>query len=169
MHGNTKKHWRLSLVQVRNVYWLLEFSLRHEERETHNFYYADCSYIALQSTPQLNSRPRVRISTHWPNKRAAHPVDHNSIGLAQVRISTSLVQRQISTHCFFQNSTKIPCPLLPGMTSFTPQSYFLSGVFIMIFVIVTSSAHERELHSMCAPARALSRIVLSLTKPNDKI
>ena len=28
------KHWRLSLVQVRNVYWLLEFSLRHEERET---------------------------------------------------------------------------------------------------------------------------------------
>ena len=39
----------------------------------------------------------------------------------------------------------------------------------MTFVIVTSSVHERELHSMCAPARALSRIVLSLTKPNDKI
>ena len=39
----------------------------------------------------------------------------------------------------------------------------------MTFVIVTSSAHERELHSICAPARALSRIVLILTKPNDKI
>ena len=40
----------------------------------------------------------------------------------------------------------------------------------MTYVIVTSSAREHEhLHSMSAPARALSRIVLSLTKPNDKI
>ena len=37
----------------------------------------------------------------------------------------------------------------------------------MTFVIVTSSARECELHSMCAPARALSRIVLCLTKMND--
>ena len=40
----------------------------------------------------------------------------------------------------------------------------------MISVIVTSSPNEREhLRSMCAPTRALSRIVPSLTKPNDKI
>ena len=40
----------------------------------------------------------------------------------------------------------------------------------MTYVIVTSSPHEREhLHSICAPTRALSRIVLSLTKPKDKI
>ena len=40
----------------------------------------------------------------------------------------------------------------------------------MTSVIVTSSPREREhLRSMCAPTRALSRIVLSLTKPNDNI
>ena len=104
MHGNTEKHWRLSLVQVWNVYWLLEFSLSTRgERETHNFYYADCSYIVLQSTPQLNSRPRVKISTNWHNKRAAHPVDHNWTGLVQAQKSTSLAQKRISTHCFFKN------------------------------------------------------------------
>ena len=52
------------------------FDLFDTRRERHNFYYGDCFYIALQSTPQLNSRPRVRISTLWPNKRAAHPVAH---------------------------------------------------------------------------------------------
>ena len=48
--------------------------------------------------------------------------------------------------------------------------HFLSGVFIMTSVIVTWSACEPEpLRSMCVPARVLSRIVLSLTKQNDKI
>ena len=64
---------------------------------------------------------------------------------------------------------RIPSPSLLVMRSFTPQSHFLSGVIIMTFVIVISSARERELYSMCAPARALSRIVQSPTKPNDKI
>ena len=40
---------------------------------------------------------------------------------------------------------------------------------MMTFVIAISSARERELYSMCAPAPALSRIVQSPTKPNDKI
>ena len=62
-------------------------------------------------------------------------------------------------YCFFKNHQK----------SFTLQSHFLSGVFIMTFVIVTSSTRECELYSMCAPARALSQIVLSQTKPKDKI
>ena len=40
----------------------------------------------------------------------------------------------------------------------------------MTSVIVTSSLCEREhLRSMCPPIRALTRIVLSLTKPKDKI
>ena len=40
----------------------------------------------------------------------------------------------------------------------------------MTSVTVTSTPHEREhLRSMCAPTYALSRIVLSLTKPEDKI
>ena len=65
--------------------------------------------------------------------------------------------------------TKIPSPSLLGLMSFTPQSHFLFGVFIMTFVIVISSAREHELYSMCAPAPVLSQIVQSPTKPNDKI
>ena len=99
-----------------------------------------------------------------PTTRSTSRSPQLASGLAQVRISPRFVQRQISTNCFFQKITKIPSPSLPGMTSFTPHSHFLSGFFIMTFAIVTSSARERELHSMCAPARALSR-----TKPNDKI
>ena len=40
----------------------------------------------------------------------------------------------------------------------------------MTSVIATSSPPDREhLRLMCAPTRALSQIVLNLTKPNDKI
>ena len=111
---------------------------------------------SLFSQPPAELLAQSRVSTHWPNKRAAHPVDHNWTGHAQVQISTRLAQSQISTNCFFSKITKIPSP---SLTSFTPQSHFLSVVFIMTFVIVTSSTREHELHS----------IVLSLTKPNDKI
>ena len=55
--------------------------------ERDSFYYADCSI--------------------WPNKRAAHPVtqlDWSRPG----SILTSLVQRQISTNCFFSKSPRIP-------------------------------------------------------------
>ena len=83
---------------------------------------------------------------------------------------TGLASRSFKSQLtLFSKITKIPSSSLPGMMSFTPQFYFLSGVFIMTFVIFTSSARKRELHSMCAPARVLSQIVLSLTKPNDKI
>ena len=44
---------------------------------------------------------------------------------------------------------QILSPSLLGMMSFTFQSHFLSGVFIMTFVIVISSARKRELYSMC--------------------
>ena len=47
--------------------------------------------------------PESKVSTHYPKKRAAHPVDHNLTGLNQVRISTRFVQRQLSTNYFFQN------------------------------------------------------------------
>ena len=38
--------------------WLLVF--RHEERERHNFYYADCPYIAHSHLPNWTSLPRVK-------------------------------------------------------------------------------------------------------------
>ena len=129
----------------------------------------------------------------WLNKQAAHPVDHNWTGLVQIQISTGLTQLRISTYwsnkcvahtvdptwlaqvristnCFFSKSPRIPAHWFQAWHHPHPQSHFPSGVFIMTSVIVTSSVHKHEhLHSMCALARALSRIVLSLTKPNDKI
>ena len=142
------KHWRLSLVQVRNVYWLLEFSLSTQgERNT---------FFTMLTVPSDPTTCGASRSPNWT-------------GFAQHKnqIASSSVRSQLTA---FSKITKILSPSLPGMTSFAPQSHFLSGVFIMTSVIFTSSAHEREhLRSMCAPARALSRIVLSLTKPNDKI
>ena len=136
-------------VPVRNVYWLLEFSLSTRgERERHTiFYYADRSI--------------------WPNKHAVHPVGHKLYSPRPASNLNSLRPVSESQLTSFSRIPQIPSPSLPGMTSFTPLSHFLSGGFIMTSVIVTYSAHEREhLHPMCAPARALSWIVLSLTKVN---
>ena len=89
------------------------------------------------------------------------PTVNSSGGLARPRFKSQQMP--------FSKVTKNPHSSLPGMTSFTPKSHFLYGVFIMTFVIVISSAHERELYSMCAPAPKRSRIVHSPTKPNDEI
>ena len=97
-----------------------------------------------QSTPQLNSLAQSPISTNWPNKRAAHSVALSWTALAQV---------QNSTDVFFSKITKIPSPSFPGLKSFTPQSYFPSGVFMMTFM------------NTCTK----SWTVQSLNKPNDKI
>ena len=113
--------------------------LRHEERET-----------------------QFLICWLFHQTQQTRGASRRSTGLASPKSESQLTA--------FSKITKIPSPSFPGMTSFVHQVHFLSGVFIMTFVIVTSSAHERgHLHSMCPPARGLSRIVLSLTKPNDKI
>ena len=106
-----------------------------------------------------------QLSTHWPNKRAR--ILQPTTGLASPRFKSQLTSSSLKSQLTtFFKIPKNPSPSLPGMTSSHPQSYFLSGVFIMTSVIVTSSSHEHEhLHSMCAP----SRKVLSLTKPKDKI
>ena len=44
--------------------WLLVF--RHKERERHNFYYADRSYIVIQSTPCWTAWPRVKSQLTEP-------------------------------------------------------------------------------------------------------
>ena len=101
------KHWRLSVVRVRNVYylfWLLVF--QHEERETHTIFTmltVPISFLSAQSQ-NLNSLTQ---------QTRAHPVDHNWI--SQVRISTN---------CFFSKITKIPSPSLPGMTSFSLWCFY---------------------------------------------
>ena len=131
--------------------WVQSFDTR---REKYNFYYADRSI--------------------WPNKRAAHPVGPNWTGhaqaqkstslpqvqistrLAQRQILTTLVQRHISTNCFFQKSPEFSAHRFRAWRHSHPSLISYLGVFIMIFVIIRSSAREREhQHSMCAPARAL--------------
>ena len=111
---------------------------------------------------------------HLPRQRAA-PSSQTITGLATLRsknqlapskfksqlfwtarprvwISTWFVQSQISTNCFFQKYPRIPAYRFQAWRHSHTQSDFLSGVFIMTSVIVTSSTHEREyLHSMCAP------------------
>ena len=109
-----------------------------------------------------------RLFTSFDTRRERHNfyyadgsyITHNQLPswTARPRVKSQLTA--------FSKITKNLSPLLPGMASFTPQSYFLSGVFIMTFVIDISSARECELYSLCACA--LSRIVQSPTKPNDK-
>ena len=142
------QHWRHSLFRYETFIDFLSLVFRHEERETHNFYYADRSI--------------------WPNQtRGDSPLDwhHPETNL------NYFVQRQVSTNCFFfQKSPKFSAHRFRAWRHSHPQAHFLSGGFIMTFVNVTSSTREREhLHSMCAPERVLSRKFPSLTKPIDKI
>ena len=138
--------------------WLLSF--QHEERERHKQFLLSWLF-------------------HLTPPRAAHLVDPN--GLASPRLENQLAlprsESQLASSsfksqltAFFQKSPKILSSSLPGMTAFTSLVHFLSGIFIMTSVIVTSFPREREhLRSMFAPTRALSRPSLSLTKPKDKI
>ena len=101
------EHWRLPLVQVRNFYWLLEFSL---SRERHNFYYADRSI--------------------WPNKRAEHPV------APLTRLASSSFKSQLASPrdksqltAFFQNHQE-PQPIASGHDVIrTPVSFSLWGFY----------------------------------------
>ena len=130
----------------------------HEERET-QFLLCWLFHLTKQ-TCCTSRRPQTGLTLSRFKSQLASPKPKNQLASSSVR--SQLI-------AFFQN-TKNPSPSLLGMMSFTPQSYFLSGVLIMTSVIVTSSARVCEhLRSMCVPACALSRIVLSLTKPNDKI
>ena len=119
--------------------------------ERHNFYYANCSYIVLQSTPQRNWPAQSPISTNWPNKRAMHPVVPSLTALAQV---------QISTNCFFQKSPKFPAHHFWAWRHSHPISYL--GFLLW---------HLWLLHPPCACVNTCtkSQTVQSLTKPNDKI
>ena len=144
------KHWRLSIVQVQNVYWLIEFSLSTQgERETQ----------LLLCWP-FHLTQQTRGASHRPQLDSSRPASN----LNWPRPASDLNKLR-----FFQNHQESQ-PIASGHDVIcTPVSISI-WVFIITSVIVTSSAHEREhLRSICVPARSLSRIVLSLTKPNDKI
>ena len=93
-----------------------------------------------------------------------------NLQVLQSKKSIWFVWLQISTHCFFSKITQNPRPIASGRDDIHIPSHILSWVFIMTSVIVISPLRECEhLRPICAPTRALSRIVLSLTKPKDKI
>ena len=127
--------------------WLLSF--QHEERETQ---FLLCWLFHL--TPP----------------RAAHLVDLTGLALSRFenQLASSRFKSQLNT--FFKNHQKSLAHHFRAWCHSHPQSHFLTGFFIMTSVIVTSFPRKREhLSSMWALTRAQSRIVLSLTKPKDKI
>ena len=129
--------------------WLLGFSTRGER---------DIIFTMLT----VPSDPTTRI----------HPVVYNWTGLASPRPKNQLASFSFKSQliAFFKNHPKSLPHRFWAWRHSHPQSHFLSGVFIMTSVIVTSSPRERKhLRSMCTPTCALSRIVLSQAKPKDKI
>ena len=109
-------------------YYLFEF----KERERHNFFLCWLFHV----TPH-HVRPPLQTT-----------------GLASAssenRLASSKLKSQLTV--FFFSNSKILSPSLPRMTSFTFPVHFLSGVFIVTSVIVTSAPRARKhLHSMCAP------------------
>ena len=90
------KHWRLSLVQVRNVYSLLEFSLRHEERETQ---FLLCWLFQLtQKTRDASRSPTGLASPRLKNQLASPRF--------KAQLASSSVRSQAK--CFFSKSPKFP-------------------------------------------------------------
>ena len=126
--------------------WLLGF---HEEREI-QFLLCWLFHLTQQRTGISCSITRLASSR------------------SKSQLASSSLKFQLTA--FFQKSPKILSPSLLGMMSITSPVHILSMVFIMISMIVTSALREREhLRLICAPTRALSRIVISLTKPKDKL
>ena len=143
--------------------WLLVF--RHEERETHNFYYADCSYIALSQPPPAElARPRVKSQlisglpgpvskSQLTDPTNAHPVAPSWTGLTQ---------NQISTNSFFQKSLKFPTLHFRAWRHSHPS--LISYLGILLWHLWLSYSLRASVNT-----GTKSRIVQSSTKPNDKI
>ena len=133
-----------NLFRYETFIYLFEFKVfQHEERETHNFFLCWLFHLnpTTCGTPTAN---------YWYD-------------LGELRKSTSFVQAQISTNCFF----KFWNPPLPGMTSFTSPVSFHTWDFYCDISIVTSAPLAREhLHSTNPRTKPKG---LSLTKPKGKI
>ena len=112
-----------------------------------------------------------QLSTHWPNQRMCVPCSpQTGPALPKSEKSTRFVYVQISTHCFFFKITKNPSPSLLGMTSFTsPVTFLIWGFYYDILDYHILPEHAGTPALMSSPTHALSRKVLSLTKPKDKI
>ena len=137
-----------------DTHFLLCWLFLHRPQPTPSWTRPAQSQISISWTGLNQSQ----ISTYWPNKHAAHPVASSWTARPRVKNSTNV---------FFPNNQILPSG--HDVIHPPPVSFSICFFFIMTFVIVISSVHGRELYSMCAPAPALSWIVQSPTKPNDKI
>ena len=143
------KHWRLSLFRYETFIDFLSLVFRHDEWEIQ--FLLCWPFHLTQQTFGASRRPQT--------------------GLAASSFKSQLTSPSFGSQltAFFQNHQESQS-IASGHDVIRTPVYFLSGVFIMTSVSVTSSVRQREhLCSMCVPAHAPSRIVLSLTKPNDKI
>ena len=163
------------MIRIREIYgYVKTFTCIGIPRNTNDSWFRYKTFITFLTFrfSTRGERDTIFIMLTVPSDPTTrrNPVVHNWTGLPQVQKSIHFVQPWISTNCFFQEYWSIPAYRFWAWRHSHPQSCFLSRVFIMTSVIVTSSPREREhLRSMCAPTRALSRIVLSLTKPKDNI
>ena len=137
----------------------LSLGFRHEERET-QFFYADChlcwlSSSALNSLTQPTHARTVVHKLHWPRSGPKNQ-------LASSKFKSQLL--------LLFKITKNPSPSLPDMTSFTsPVLFPIWGFCCDICDCYIIPVRTWTPALMSAPTHALSRKVLSLTKPKDKI
>ena len=118
------KHWRLSLVQLQNFYYLLDFwvcGMRKKRDKVSTMLTVSTSFFS--QFPSWTARPNLNSLTQ---QTRAHPA-----------VPTGPIYVRISTNCFFLKSTRIPAHRIRAWRHSHPQSYFLSGGFIMRSVIVT--------------------------------
>ena len=130
--------------------WLLGF--QHEERERDTI----STSLTVPSDPTTCSASR---RPNWP-------------GLDEAWKSTRFAQVRISTTCFFSKITQNPQPIASGHDVIHIPSHISYPGFLLWHLWLSHpprASVNTWTWTMCAPTRALSRIVLSLTKPNDKI
>ena len=130
----------IRIRKIRNTYDSL-FWFRYE-----TFYYL-FEFKVFDKTRERETQFLSMLT--FPSDPTTCGTPPQTIGLASAssenQLPSSSVESQLS-------NSKILSPSLPRMTSSRPLSNFLSGVFIVTSMIVTSTlrAHE-HLHSMCAP------------------
>ena len=151
-HRNSKntKHRRFSWFRYETfiTFLTLRFSTRGE-RETHNFYYADCSIW-----PD-NARAHSAVhKLHWPR-----PGPKN-------QLASSKSKSQLAA---FSKSLRIPAYRFRAWRHSHSQSISYLGFLCDICDCHILPARAWTPALMSAPTHALSRKVLSLTKPKDKM
>ena len=121
---NTRNTWRLSWFRYKTFIYLFEFKFSTRGKGDTISYYADCSFIvSSQLTDSTNAQASCRPLV-WPRPDQK---------------STTFLCVESQLTAFFFQILKSSAHRFQAWCHSHPQSYFLSGVFIVTSVIVTSS------------------------------